>query len=166
MLQIKIANLKPGIHRFELKPDAEALDLDPSKFENIRVDAQLDYHEERILVRLAARADATLECDRTLEEFSQPLQGEHSILFAPLDVAEAAAAQFEDVRALQPGDQEIDITEAVRDTLLLAIPARCIAPGAEEREIPTEFGKPDGEQGAIDPRWEALRKLKIDDDAA
>lgn len=166
MLQIRIANLKPGIHRFELEPDAEALDLDPSKFENIRVDAQLDYHEDRILVRFTARADATLECDRTLVEFTQPLQGEYSVFFASPDVAEMATSRYDDVRVLQPGDQEIDIAKAVRDTLLLAIPARCIAPGAEEREIPTEFGKPDSEQGVVDPRWEALRKLKIDDDAA
>ncbi len=162
MLQIKITPLKPGTHHFELEPTPEDLDLDPALFENVKVDAQLDLHSERILVRLKARADATLECDRTLVLFKHPLRGEHTVLFASPEIAEAAAeAKLEDIRVLHPGDQEIDITEAVRDTILLAIPVRKIAPGAEEQEIPTAFGEPSGD-GAIDPRWEALKKLKAE----
>ena len=56
------------------------------------------------------------------------------------------------------------MTEAVRDTLVLAVPARKVAPGAEDLDLPTVFGAPAAE-AAIDPRWEALRSLRSDDDA-
>ena len=50
------------------------------------------------------------------------------------------------------------------DTVLLAVPARKVAPGAEDIEIPTAFGTP-GAEAAIDPRWEALRSLQTGNDA-
>jgi len=160
MLQIKSSSLKPGVHRFELEPEAGAVDLDPSRFEDIRVDVSLDYHEERIFVKLRAHALATLQCDRTLVDFKQQLEGEYSLLFASPDIAESGTVGSGEVRELEPGDQEIDLTDAVRDTILLAIPARCIAPGAEDETIPMQFGAADGRGDYIDPRWEALRKLK------
>ncbi|HET6569752.1 MAG TPA: DUF177 domain-containing protein [Rhodothermales bacterium] len=160
MLQIKISSLKPGIHRFQLEPEAEAVDLDPCRFEDIHVDVHLDYHEERIFVKLSAHALATLQCDRTLVDFKQQLDGAYSLLFAEPDVAASGTAGSQDVRVLHPSDQEIDLTDAVRDTILLAIPARCIAPGAEDEAIPMQFGAVDSRGDYIDPRWEALRKLK------
>ena len=51
----------------------------------------------------------------------------------------------------------------MRDTLLLAIPIRKIAPGAEDTEIIQSFGVP-VEQNNIDPRWQALAALKDNTD--
>jgi uncharacterized protein len=159
MVQIKISSLKPGVHEFELTPEAEELDLDPASFSNIRVDAWLDVSADRILVRLGVKGDATLECDRTTRLFSQPVEGTYTVLFARPELAEAEGDAFEDVRVLLPGDLKIDLTDAIRDTLLLSLPVRRIAPGAEEMEIETRFGAPVGDE-AIDPRWEALRQLQ------
>ena len=67
---------------------------------------------------------------------------------------------------LAPSERLIDLADAVRDTLLLAVPARKVAPGAEDVEIPTVFGAPTAADGTpIDPRWEALRALQEGDDA-
>lgn len=156
MLSVRITSLKEGLHHVALHPEATVLDLDPSVFHDIHIDARLDRRSDRILVMLAAEAVATLTCDRTLKPFEQPLEGTYDLLFAPPEIAEGD----EDVRVLLPSDQEIDLTDAARDTLLLALPARCVAPGAEEEDIPVAFGAPSGEDAAIDPRWEALRKLR------
>ena len=53
----------------------------------------------------------------------------------------------------------VDLTDAVRDTLLLALPARRVGPGAEDVEIQTVFGAPDGELLG-DYRWGALLALR------
>lgn len=165
MLRIKINTLDSGVHEFNLEPSAEDLELDPGCFSDIQVDARLDVYPERILVHLDMRAVAALECDRTLRPFSQPVTGRYTVLFARPDLAKGAGTEFDDIRALLPGDTEIDLTEAVRDTLMLALPVRRIAPGAEDLEIQTHFGAPAGKD-AIDPRWEVLRKLQERDDAA
>lgn len=159
MFTIEIGALEPGLHALRFAPDVRSLDLDPEKFMDIEVHARLDVTERRILVRLNARATARLVCDRTLRPFDQLIEGTHHLLFAPPESLDAGDDVYDEVRPMDATENEIDVTDAVRDTILLAVPARCVAPGAEHEEIPTEFGAPE-EDHTIDPRWAALRALK------
>lgn len=160
MLTIDVASLDPGLHHLVLEPSADDLDLDAEKFREVHIDARLDVSERRISVVLDARATATLECDRTLRLFEQEIGGMHHVVFASAAFAEQSEDAYDDVRTLDAADTEIDVTDIVRDTILLAVPQRCVAPGAEDEEIQTEFGAPDDESEEIDPRWEALKALK------
>lgn len=169
MLRIDITPFKSGVYHVELSPEAEELELDPEKFENIRVEARLDCHRDRILVSMVVRGVATLTCDRTLEEYQETLEGEYRILFGPEHMVGAESENFDEVRPLHPSDREIDVTDLVRDTLLLAVPHRKVAPGAEEEDIQLEFGSAvphESEEEEIDPRWEKLRELRENGDAA
>ena len=157
MFKIDIASLSPGIHELAFEPEPEDIELDAEKFDDIEVDARLDVQEGRILVMLQAAAKATLVCDRTLELFDQRIGGSYHVLFAPPEFVEHQEEAFDEVRVLQPTDLQLDLTDVVRDTILLSIPQRCVAPGAEEEELETEFGAPEDE---MDPRWEALAKLR------
>lgn len=162
MLTIDITSLPEGSHQFELTPSARAVNLDPSTFSGIEVDAVLQHHRDRILVKLQARATATLTCDRTLRKYEQTVEGDYNVLFGPPSMVGREGEEFDEVRPLHATDQEIDLTDVVRDTLLLAIPQRQIAPGAEEESIARTFGEPqdDAEDGPTDPRWSELEKLK------
>jgi len=161
MLKINIASLKPGLYEMELEPEAAAVDLDPSVFSDIRVGVRMDRQEERIYVHLDASAIARLECDRTLVLFDQSIQGSYAMLFAPPNMVGEADRESDDIQVLNPGDAEIDLTEAARMTLLLAVPMRKVAPGADEAELKLSFGNEDN----IDPRWDALRALSRSDDS-
>lgn len=164
MLTVDITSLSSGIHHLEFAPSASDVELDPTSFSDVRVEAELQYHRERILVKLDATATATLTCDRTLQSYEEPVEGQYSLLFGPPSMVGQEGEEFEEVRPLTPSDQEIDLTDVVRDTLLLALPQRRIAPGAEEESIDREFGTPeDDEEEPIDPRWSELRKLQDDD---
>lgn len=160
MLRIDLAPLSDGLHHLELEPAAEALDLDPDTFSDIRVQVVLDYRNGRALVTLHVTGVAVLECDRTLATFAQGLDGSYRVLFVPPDFGHPREADDEvgEVRLLEPGTHEIDLTGAVRDTLLLAVPVRKVAPGADDVELPTRFGA-EADTPAVDPRWEALRAL-------
>ncbi len=159
MVRINIATLKEGKHHFQLTPSAEALELHPEEFEQIKIEVALDYRGEKIFVALEASAIATLECDRTLQLFQQPISGTYQLLFAPPGFVGKISEDWEEIRPFTPEEREIDLTDVVRDTLLLALPMRRIAPGAEDIEIPLQFGAP-SEEEEIDPRWAALLKLK------
>lgn len=167
MLTIDITAFQSGVHHVELTPDPEELDLDADAFSDIHVLARLDCHRDRILAALDVQGVTTLTCDRTLQAYEQPLEGTYQVLFGPERMVGAESDNFDEVRVLHPSDREIDVTDLVRDTLLLAIPQRKVAPGADEEEIPLTFGAtPDGEDAEdgppsdIDPRWEALRELR------
>lgn len=163
MLTVTVSSLSPGIHRREFTPSATEVELDPTTFDDIEVEVELQYHRDRILVKLAASATAELTCDRTLEPYDQPVEGGYNLLFGPPKMVGQEGEEFEEVRPLTPSDQEIDLTDVVRDTLLLALPQRRVAPGAEEESIDREFGLPEDEEEPIDPRWSKLEQLKDDD---
>lgn len=131
-------------------------------FGPVQVEAVLDYQPDEALVTFQARTTATLTCDRTLRRFEKPLEGHYAILFAaPGRSAPDQSDDHDELRELPPGARHLDLTGAVRDTLLLAIPQRKVAPGAEDEEIDTVFGEPDrAEDEPADPRFEKLRMLR------
>jgi len=161
MLTIDISSLSTGTHHLELAPSAVQANLDPSTFEDIQVNAVLQYHRDRILVQMHATATAELTCDRTLKPYEEEIEGTYNVLFGPPAMEGQEGEEFEDVRPLDPADREIDLTDVVRDTLLLAIPQRKIAPGAEDEPIDREFGAIDEKNNdePADPRWSALKEL-------
>ncbi|GMQ82191.1 MAG: DUF177 domain-containing protein [Rhodothermia bacterium] len=154
MLRIDLRSLEAGYHEMSLEPAAADAGLVPDGFKDILVEVGLDYDGRKAFVMIKASATASLICDRTLVKFDQPIKGEYSLLFSPKEEEEAG----NEIRSISSTDEELDITDIVRDTLLLAIPVRKIAPGAEEAEIPVAFGTP--ADADFDPRWEALKALK------
>ena len=165
MVAVEITGLGEGTHDVELHPSAEDLDLDPDTFSDIVIQVHLDLRPEQALVSFAATATAGLECDRTLEPFDLRVSDRHSVLFSPSrTVEEDGADSEEDVYPFPASGDLLDITTPVRDTLLLALPVRRVKPGAEAVEIPLQFGAVVDEEGTpIDPRWEALRRLRDDE---
>jgi len=157
MLQIDIVGLNQGLHDLVMEPSAQELRLDPEEFSNIRMDIKLDYDPRRILVQFSISGTAQLICDRTLEIFHRPVNGSYTVLFSSSDELTEGGDGYDDVRVLDKNATTIDIAEAARDTLLLSLPLRRVAPEAEDEDLPLSFGKDEDE---TDPRWDALRSLK------
>ena len=163
MLGIETAPLPPGLHEMTLTPSADEVDLDPEMFDDITVEVRLDHEQERDLIAFTARATATLECDRTLVPFEQRVKGSYAVLFVLPEHLDRYMSDdgSEDVRPLPEPGTPLDIAAPVRDTLLLALPTRRVAPGADDEDLPTQFGAlTDAEGNTLDPRWDALRKLR------
>lgn len=133
-------------------PDADNLDLDARELADVHAVVTLVRTGDRISVTVDVAATATLTCDRTDVRFTQPIAGAYHALLVE---AGQDAPDHDEVIILEKFQKTIDLTHMIRDTLLLAIPTRKIAPGAENLDIPTVFG---GEV-AVDSRWDALQAL-------
>ncbi|MDX1740771.1 MAG: DUF177 domain-containing protein [Rhodothermales bacterium] len=157
MVQIELSKLRSGLNEISLTPSPESLEVDADVFSDIRVSVELDVAKGRILARYSTLADAHLECDRTAQPFTQVVEGSHLVLFTSDDASSSDADSY-DVRVFAETDRYLDLTDEVRDTLVLSLPARRIAPGAEEVSIPTRFGA--NEDDDTDPRWDELKKLQ------
>ena len=162
MVQIDLKALKAGVHEFDWVLSAESIGIDPGLFDEIELYIRLDYSPVRVFVEMQIDSTAHLVCDRTLVDFDQPVQGEYSVLFSGPEMFEGMEEEDEDIRLLTPDVEEIDLTDVVRDTLLLSVPQRRIAPGAEDEDIPLQFGGADNVE-EVDPRWEALKVLRDND---
>lgn len=155
MVRIELSTVREGINELTLTPSPESLEVDAEIFSDIRVDLELDAAKDRIVVRYSVIAEAHLVCDRTAQAFQQQVEGSHLVMFTKALDAEDAS---EDTKAFVDTDQYLDLTDEVRDTLVLSLPTRRIAPGADDLDIPTTFGVEAEDE--TDPRWDELRKLQ------
>ncbi len=160
MLRVDLSPLDEGHHELTLEPSAEDLGLDPEVFSQVAVELRLDVAERRVVASFDVSGLATLECDRTLVMYQEPLHGDHAIVFLPPEHI-VEDSEDDSLQALPDTDTEIDLTSAIRDTLMLSVPLRRVAPEAEEAEISTSYGdQQEFEDAPIDHRWDALRKLR------
>lgn len=157
MFRVRIAHLAIGLHQETDHPSADDLGLDPEVFSDIAVDLRIDVADRRVLVAFTVSATARLTCDRTLDLYDQPVEGDHAVLFSA-----DTPPDDEEVFLLADDDQELDLTAPVHDTLMLALPLRRVSPAAQAAEIPTKFGGPSEDEPA-DDRWAALRALRDSD---
>jgi len=157
MIPIDIRSLKEGFQALEFSPSSAELGLEDPGMDDVHVQAQVTVDGDQIVVSVRAQAVAHLTCDRTLEPFDQAVYGTYTVCFMPEAMMDDDA-EDDDIQPLPSDSDEIDLTDIVRDTLMLAVPVRKIAPGAEETDIPTTFGGTS--ETDIDPRWKDLEKLR------
>lgn len=166
MLQFNVQDLPENrVEKVQVHPSASELDVDEEQFSDIEVSVQLNRQGERVFVSFDVAATGTFECDRTLEEYDERLESSYALTFAPPSRITADEEDEETVKPLPPEGAEIDISKEVRDTLLLSVPVRTIAPEARDAEIQTEFGASESEEEdtddePVDPRWQRLKELR------
>lgn len=152
MLKIDLAEPHGG--QFELV--ASDLDLDPAVFSNIQANLEVKQSDDTLRVIIGVQSDALLECDRTLKEFVKPIRNTQEVLLLRNGQEPDADVTTEQIE-LEPRQRVLDLTNVVRDALILAIPVRKVAPEAEELQLQTVFGAPAEES---DHRWSALLAMR------
>jgi len=139
---------------------ASDVGLSSTKFSEIQVTLSVNPMEGATKVTMGVYAKVLLECDRTLSEFLTPVSNSHEIILyrqRPEPPEDGRDNDLIEQIELDPGQRIYDLTDVTRDMLMLAIPARNVAPEAEELQIQTTFGAPEPE---IDQRWSALLAIR------
>ncbi len=159
MVLIDISALSSGVHEVTLHPSSGDLNLGKDEFGSIKAVVRLHIGDHQILAQLHVSANSRLICDRTLIPFTQRVSGEFSVMFTTKVISRYDTDEV--VKHLDPAARELDVTEAIRDTILLAVPLRKVAPEASEAELNLTY-QDETTETLTDPRWEELKKLKSD----
>ena len=127
---------------------------------DVQVEGRADITPREIVVTLNLRCHTREICGRSLEEFEHPLEIPVKILLHRSTTVQGVVWQDdgEDVfeASISEDLRELDIEEVLRQAVVLERPISPVKPGTPLPEGVLE----EAEQEALDPRWEALRKIR------
>ena len=120
LLDISAALKTPGqAYAFDARPELEEMEVlsDPVRFENVAASGEFFGTGERVSIKGEVTAAVTSRCAKCLEPVTLRIRAEMDALYArQLDPEDPDLYLFEGSKA--------DLTDAVRDALLLALPYR------------------------------------------
>ena len=165
-MKINISNLSQGTHEYELSKKAVDLELQENFVGDVAAHVTLEKSSRQILLRAQIRSHALFQCDRCLDEFKKEISPVFQLVYV-WDAQERSAESDEDIRTLTSDTNIIDISDAVRDSVLLAVPLKllcredcaglCQRCGKNLNH--TADGSCDCAPGEVDSRWNKLAGL-------
>ena len=165
-MKINISNLSQGTHEYDLSKEAVELELQENFVGDVAAHVMLEKSSRQILLRARVVAHASFQCDRCLDEFKKEISPAFQLVYV-WDVQEHSAAPDEDIRPLRPDTNMIDISDAVRDSVLVAVPLKLLCreecaglcPRCGKNLNHTADGSCDCGPGEVDSRWNKLAGL-------
>lgn len=167
---ILFSNLKTGKHLFNFKvTDSffEPLDYSEIKKGNLKVKISLNKQSTMMVLDFDIKGTVKLECDRCMEEFDFPIKTKQQLVakFSNQDLEDAN----DEIVSLSPNASEINVGQYIYEYIVLAIPYRKVHPDVKGKSTcnPKMLEKleqvkiKEGNEQAIDPRWEKLKSLKL-----
>lgn len=147
-------------------PSGILMDGDPI-LKNGVADLHFFKTEFYIEVQFTITATVELVCFRSLEAFDFKSESTYKVLFkeGATNVADEGMAE----RSFTQFGEAIDLTEDIRDTILLSLPAQPLHPRFHDEDgIPVDFEvqmfgtfeSVTGQSEVADPRWIKLKELK------
>jgi len=164
-VKIHLLGLEDGTHTFDKEVTGAALGLSPGEYpDSVLVTVVVDRRGVNWYIKVTARTDAHLYCDRCATPFTLPLAGHLSLLYT----TNTELTQGEDddaLRRLNGQNDPVDLSDDARQAVLLDLPAKalcredcqglCAQCGADLNEESCGCPPP-----PVDPRWAALQALK------
>jgi len=165
-MHIRITDLSKGIHRQFLQEPASSLGLEEENLhftKPVGVQFTLQKVADQIVCQAEVKAIAELECSRCLETVEWEISGEMTILLT-FSQGPAPEDSEHEVKIIPPGAKEVDVSEEIRQTILLSIPEKPLC-REDCRGLCPHCGtnlnqsRCQCHMKVEDPRWSGLQKL-------
>lgn len=168
---LAFAGLKEGAHHFTLDITSKFFDaFNYTEFNNADLNVQIELNKKATLLELqfSILGTVNVSCDVSNEPFDLPIHPTHELV---VKFGEEYNDENEHLLVLPHGSHQVDVSQTLFETIVLAVPQKRVHPGIENGTLqsdlldrltallPKESNKaPD----TTDPRWDALKKLKKD----
>jgi uncharacterized metal-binding protein YceD (DUF177 family) len=169
---LSFAGLKQGKHQFKYEVDNlffEDFGFEEFNSASILIDAELDKRNTIMDLLLNASGTINVNCDVTNEPFDLAVNTSMDLV---IKFGDAFNDDNEELLILSHGDYEFNIAQYVYEMLVLSMPQKRVHPGVEDGSLESEVldkleelsvsSPEENNKKEIDPRWEALKKLKTD----
>ena len=165
---IPISGLALGKHSFQYEITDEFFKgMDYSEIQQGKVSVNLDIDRVETMLTLTFDIEGTVRvmCDRCADEFDQPIDS-NQVFYIKLGTENAE--ESDDVMVMPADQHDFDLTSLIYEFIILSIPMHRVHPeGQCNPEIidmlngMQEVAEEDEE--SIDPRWAALKDIKLND---
>jgi uncharacterized protein len=124
-MKIKISHLADGIYEYHFSETPADVGLSDDYYERVDVAVTIDKSNRQLFLRGNITAAKHCTCDRCLDEFNKPLSTSYQVLYV-LDGAANQKYHEDEVRVVTPNISEIEISDDVRQVVLLAVPLKLL----------------------------------------
>jgi uncharacterized protein len=124
-IKIRISGLSNGIHEYHLSTEPSVLGLDEKFTHAVKIDARIDKTTRQIYLTTSVSTSGRFQCDRCLDEFTQPVSGAYAVcyVYSETDYRNTPDEEF---MVITSDMVYIDLTENIRDTILLSVPLKLL----------------------------------------
>lgn len=184
-MKINISNLSEGEHYFTFTEEASVFDIETQDFaSDVNVYVDLFKTANQIELKIHYKVTLVLICDRCLDEYNFKVDDKFVLIYKygfrefPSDSSSIKSSLYNDeekcapngkfsddnLKFITPKTKHIDITEDVRDYILLSVPMRkvpeerdgvCLYCNRRVEDLLKVY-----ESDSDNPVWEKLNKLK------
>ncbi len=142
-------------------------DLKKEFFGDIHIEGILGKFGSRFTLELDVSCKAKLICDRSLEEYEDEINGNLKLSFISNTTLLKMNDndEYDEEIIVRSDDKNLDITNEVKEILIINMPMKRIAPQYRRKDFeelfPEYASKSIKEDDIIDERWKALKNLKL-----
>jgi uncharacterized protein len=164
MMKIQLGGLSEGVHDYQFQVEASDLALPENFSKPVRVAVVLDKTGSQAFLRGQIQTTGTFLCDRCTSTFEHPVLSTYQMCYLP-EGSDASETDPAELQVLTAGSTVIEITEDVRQTILLSVPLKLLCSENCEGLCPQcgtnlNVETCSCEVSLDDPRWESLRTLR------
>jgi uncharacterized protein len=163
-MKIQVGGLSDGVYQFAVAAEASSLELDGHFPEDVVAHVTIEKNATQIFLTAAVSTNAMYECDRCLTPFSMPITSSYRMYYMTEEVPGSHIDPAE-LQIVPPGFSVIDLSDDVRQTVLLAVPLKLLCRENCKGLCPhcgtnLNLGACTCIESVVDTRWEQLGKLR------
>ncbi len=163
-MKIQVGGLSEGLHSFHFETPSAELGLAENFARDVVTDVVLEKTGTQLFLKAVICAEGRFTCDRCLTEFDAPLTSSYRMYYMP-EGSEGTNVDPSEAQVIPAGTSTIDLTEDVRQTILLSVPLKLLCSENCEGLCPRcganlNTGSCTCTDTPIDTRWEKLRPLR------
>ncbi|CAG1772689.1 hypothetical protein BAC2_02872 [uncultured bacterium] len=165
-MKIQVGSLSEGAHEYRFRTDAGEIVLGEEFSGEVTVEAVIDKTGHRLALKARISAGGSFICDRCTAPFTVRLTPEYRMVYVSNET-DAESLDPSEVQVLPIGLPVIDLTDDVRQTILLSVPLKLLCRQdcrglCPDCGIDLNTGTCDCTSESADTRWEQLRGFTPD----
>jgi len=168
-MKIRVSGIKNGNYEINISENAENIPYISSEFfGTVEVNGTLKKAGNRYSFNGSTHCNAKLICDISLEEYVEKITANISIQFIANTTLyfiqkEKNMIEPDEEIAIHEDDEFFDLTEEVKDALVLGLPMKRLAPNYRDKSFEEYFPQySTTNRKIIDDRWEKLKTFSSD----